>query len=112
MFIVFLDDKVEFSVTLAIKSIKKNCKLFYSLNIVKGNSFVSFPIIMLRGLHFDILPGVNWIRSVKAVTNTANNTLVIEDMVIKCSYWPKLSSYLLLLKSLLILKNAVLLNPS
>ena len=71
------DNEVKFSITLATNSTKKNCKLFYDLKIFISNVSIFYLLFIFKKLQFDLLLDVNWIKSIKALINAVNNTLLI-----------------------------------
>ena len=53
------DDEVDFSITSATESAKKKRKIFFSLEVTVGNNSTLLPAIVLEGLYFDVLLGMN-----------------------------------------------------
>ena len=87
------DDEVDFSITSATESVKKKRKIFFSLEVAVGDNSTSLPAIVLEGLHFDVLLGMNWLKSVKGLIDSVDNSISINGMKFKLRSWPEPSSY-------------------
>lgn len=105
------DDEVEFNITSATNSSKKICKLFHQLKIEVANISCDLPVIVLEGLHFDLLLGVNWLTEVNAVIDVKNSKLIVKDKTVNCDYWPEPSSFKMAAISLFSAKVAVEIPP-
>ena len=63
-------------------------KIFEGIKIDVGKSLVVFPVLVLDGLHYNILLGVNWLVYTKADLDLKTMTLKTEGEDIKISAHP------------------------
>lgn len=105
------DDSVEFTLTSAVDTVKKSRKVFKGLEIKVGSSVTKLPAIVLEGLHFDALLGVNWITSVNAKLDVAKNTIQVNNEEITLQSFSEPETNLIQKSSRLYLNNFICLNP-
>ena len=55
----------------------------------------NLPAIILEGLYFDVLIGVYWIKSLKAIINIEKSLTTNGNKTIVCGFWPKLSAFMI-----------------
>ena len=55
--------EIEFTITLAIDTNQKNRRIMKELKVKVGNSKVVVPAIALKGLHFDVLLRMSWLKA-------------------------------------------------
>ena len=64
--------EIEFTITLATDTNRKNRRIMKELEVKLGNSKVVVPAIVLEGLHFDVLLGMSWLKAAEAIIDVVN----------------------------------------
>ena len=71
------DGEVEFTFTSATDTNWKHRKIIKEVEIEVGKSRATVPAIILEGLHFDVLLGMNWLKAAGAIIDVVNGTIRI-----------------------------------
>ena len=72
------DGVIDFLLTSATGKFKKPRKYFKGMAITVGKSVVSLPVIVLEGLHYDMLLGVNWIAQINSKIDVIKQTIDVQ----------------------------------
>ena len=64
------------------------------LEVKVGKSMVVVPVIVLEGLHFDVLLGMSWLKAAEAIINVVNGNTRIQGEQIPYKAWPEPASFL------------------
>ena len=73
------DGEVEFTITSATDTNQKHRKVVKEIEIEIGKSKATVPAIILEGLHFIVLLGMNWLRAAGAIIDVDNGTIKIAE---------------------------------
>ena len=83
------DGEVEFTITSATDTNRKHRKIIKEVEIEVGKSRATVPAIILEGLHFDVLLGMNWLKAAGAIIDVVNGTIRIAEEKVPYKAWPE-----------------------
>ena len=72
------DGEIMFTITSATNTNWKTRKILKKLEVQVRNSKVMVPAIVLEGLHFDVLPGISWLKETGAIIDVVNGSIRIQ----------------------------------
>ena len=73
------DGEVKFTITSATDTNRKHRKVIKEIEIEVGKSKATVPTIILEGLHFDVILGINWLKAAGAIIAVINGTIKIAE---------------------------------
>ena len=82
------DGRIAYTLTMPNDTSSQERKIFEGIKIDVGKSSVVLPALVLDGLHYNVLLGVNWLVYTKADLDLKTMTLKTEDEDIKISAYP------------------------
>ena len=65
----------------------------FSVEVTVREKAVCVPVIMLKGLHFDLFLGVSWLHEAKASIQISKGSLVVDSVKIPCKLWIKPAAF-------------------
>ena len=83
------DDEVEYTLTSATGTNKKLRKVLFGVKIAVGKNRKCIPVIVLEGLHFDVLLGMSWIKETNALVKATEGVVSMDGEVIKYKPYPE-----------------------
>ena len=86
------DGEVEFTITSATDTNRKHRKIIKEVEIKVGKSKATVPAIILEGLHFNVLLGMNWLKAAGAIIDVVNGTIRIAEEKVPYKAWPEPAS--------------------
>ena len=89
------DGEVEFTITSATDTNQKHRKIIKEVEIEVGKSKATVPAIILEGLHFDVLLGMNWLKAAGAIIDVVNGTIRIAEEKVPYKAWPEPALFLM-----------------
>ena len=89
------DGEVKFTIKSATDTNRKHKKVIKEIEIEVWKSKATVPAIILEGLHFDVLLGMNWLKAAGAIINVFNGTIKIAEEKVPYKAWPEPASFLM-----------------
>ena len=87
------DGEVKCTITSATDTNQKHRKVIKEVEIEVGKSKAVVSAIVLEGLHFDVLLGINWLKANGAIIDVVNGTIRIAEEKAPYKAWPELASF-------------------